>query len=100
MDNDLDDALKILGSALELPDDAAAELLSILEMAERSPKQSVLHPEGKPETVELGEPTNGGYLWLTTARVYDHTFAFLIRCTRRGNRGIAKVWRITPSSTH
>ncbi len=86
--DDIEKALALLKQETELTDEEASELLTELECADIKPRASrVLFPTEESITLEL-DYSGDGRLFIVTKRVYVHSFLFLVRETRSGNRRI------------
>jgi hypothetical protein len=100
MDPDLLEALRLLTRGLSINDEAAAELLTLLERADEGHPLSVVSDKRRSEAIMLASGNDAGSLWLLAERIYEFTFLVVIRETPKGNRVILTALPIThPSST-
>ncbi|WP_420857472.1 hypothetical protein [Marivivens marinus] len=92
MDDDLDAAVKLLVDEMELPSDAAEELLTILELAEKDPKKSILF--GHDCLFSIRVDNNHGHegkFWFNGKRVYEYTFGLAIVEATNATRFIVEI---------
>ena len=98
MDKALQEDIQAVSAACEVSEDMAVELTSLLASAREENRASILWPETRQNAIELDVPSGKGQAWLVLERVYDYTFACVVRRTPSGRRSILKVMWVPPST--
>lgn len=91
MDNDLLEAVELLANELELSDEAAEELLMVLEKTEVDPHRSILYPTNANFSVEIELAGSHRKAWLVGKKIYVHTFIFLVVQFDSGSRYVLEI---------